>query len=63
MDKIESFQSSLRMVCPFCGGKVDAGYGGQHNAPMVIHTLPYCKEFDELEPDRFLESARIRLSQ
>lgn len=41
--------------CP-CGGRIMAGYGGEHkDVPAVIHSLPPCQKFIEIDdPADFL---------
>lgn len=38
--------------CP-CGGTVHAGFN-MAGEGLVIHSLPYCAEFERLEPDQFM---------
>lgn len=40
--------------CPFCAGKFSASA----EPPAVLHTLPVCAKFTELEVDEFLIAAR-----
>ena len=44
--------------CSFCGGEYTAGFDTDGDG-VILHTLPYCKRFEELDPDRFLEAARL----
>ena len=48
----------IELSCPFCSGFVmaDASEG------KVMHTLPPCSKFDELEPDDFLAAVRKKMS-
>lgn len=39
-------------VCPFCGRRASAGYKG--SAPCVLHAMPQCEKFEQLEPDEYL---------
>jgi hypothetical protein len=48
--------------CPFChrkGGHVTADFDGTSNdaaQPMLLHTLPYCREFSEMSGDEFVQA-------
>lgn len=50
----------VAIKCP-CGGEVQAGYmeGGM---PLLIHTIPTCKTFVMMAPDKYLEWVRKGLS-
>jgi hypothetical protein len=53
----------VRFHCPFClPTKLLVHAGTQDGMPALIHSLPICKEFDELDPDEFLHRARVRYS-
>lgn len=51
----------IDFICPFCGGKVRAGHEVKTEDPVLFHTMPYCKTFEDLSPDLFLEKARKRM--
>jgi hypothetical protein len=53
-----SIQVELEMSCPFCALPVVAGTEND-GTPSLLHGLPMCPLFEELEPDRFLEACRI----
>jgi hypothetical protein len=40
--------------CPFCEGKFSASA----EPPSVLHSIPVCAKFTELDPDKFLVAAR-----
>jgi hypothetical protein len=48
-----SFDAEHFGLCP-CGGEIWVG----RRVPAVIHSLPYCKKFKDLEPDKFLRYVR-----
>lgn len=45
--------------CPFCDGEYYAEL--VDGRCTVVHSMPLCREFDELEVLDFLEAARLRL--
>jgi hypothetical protein len=47
-------------LCPFCGGRVEAGYD-EDGSGLVFHEIPQCKTFDEKNPADFLRSCRERM--
>jgi len=48
-------QIEMEIPCPFCGGKVSAGYTGE--VPTVLHSLPPCDRFLQNEsPIDFLHA-------
>ncbi len=53
----EVFEPELRLVCPFCKLEVLAGHDGRR-APMLMHTVPACSNFETLEIDDFLVECR-----
>jgi hypothetical protein len=49
--------------CPFCLPARNLVRAGVLNGgPALLHELPYCKEYDDLDPDEFLHRARVRYS-
>lgn len=46
--------------CSFCEGRfcVVAETAAESEV-AVVHTMPYCQKFAELDPDRFLQAARL----
>lgn len=44
--------------CPFCAGSVIVS----DNPRAVMHTMPYCKKFDEEDPLVFLRNARVAVA-
>jgi hypothetical protein len=40
--------------CPFCKGQFSASA----EPPSVLHSIPVCVKFTELDPDKFLVAAR-----
>jgi hypothetical protein len=43
--------------CPFCGKGIAASYDDRG---AVMHELPTCERFDDLEPVEFLRAVRER---
>jgi hypothetical protein len=56
------FRAQIRIECPFCNGVADAGEDSD-GLPGVVHTLPTCTQFEQLEPDEYLRAVRLRLSE
>ena len=55
----EAEQLTEEVPCPFCLGKYSgADVDGQG---AVCHSMPMCKEFDELNVLDFLEAARLKI--
>jgi hypothetical protein len=57
-----TFTTAVEAVCPFCQKKFHAGE--EDGVPGIIHEMPPCDTFLELEPDEFLaavnaETARL----
>lgn len=48
--------------CPFCGNLGAAIERTNDGGVGVLHEVPYCKEFDELEPDEYIRAVRQKLS-
>lgn len=46
------------IVCPFCNGQYAALE--TPDSIGVWHSQPFCSQFENLSPDRFMESARLR---
>ncbi len=44
--------------CSFCSGHFTAGQN-DNGAGAIVHSMPPCKKFKRLTPDRFLEAARL----
>lgn len=55
------FRPQVRIKCPFCDGVATAGE--EDGVPTILHTLPPCPSFVELEPDEYLRAVRLRLSE
>lgn len=60
------FQAAVTLKCPFCKGVVSADRGSEEGElperePGVVHTMPTCSKFDELEPDAFLLAVNTEL--
>ncbi len=63
--------STGMISCPFCDGKFEVTTdGGRYetesgqslrNMPVVVHTVPSCRRFDELEAFDFVVAARQRI--
>lgn len=49
-----TFVAVCSTSCPFCGAEVQASDGSKGGEPGVLHGMPMCKKFEELEPDRFM---------
>ena len=47
----------LPVDCPFCGGGLAVG----KNPDSIMHTMPFCKEFDQLEALDFVTAVRRKL--
>lgn len=52
---MNNFQNPGDFRCPFCGGT----YTASMNPPSAMHSVPPCQQFIVLDPDKFLEQARI----
>jgi hypothetical protein len=51
------FHGRIDFLCPFCKGKCFAAL-----EPLsVVHLVPTCPRFDELEPDEFLDEVNTIL--
>lgn len=51
------------MDCPFCGLEIQVG-GIKFEGELVdgvLHELPMCETFEELEPTEFIQAARMML--
>lgn len=46
--------------CPFCGGQYSAGHFGDEREPMLMHTMPFCREYEVMDVADFMEAARIK---
>jgi hypothetical protein len=46
--------------CPFCSGKVEAGFA-ENGDGVVFHDLPPCKMFVDLRPDEFMAAVNKRM--
>ena len=58
VDQPFTIVDGVSFLCPFCGCSVEAGVNSATDMPTVLHMLPTCARFDELEPDEFLAAAR-----
>lgn len=65
-----SFQSNIDFTCPFCKGSVSAGYtvhpekrGEEKKVPAMLHSMPPCAKFNELELDEFLRACRKKMTE
>jgi hypothetical protein len=47
-------QVDVAFTCPFCGKQA----GAVKSPPSVLHAIPYCKKFDELEAADYLKAVR-----
>lgn len=54
-DRLEAINVDVAFPCPFCG----LAAGASANPPTVIHALPHCAKFAELEAADFLRAARL----
>lgn len=49
-------------ACPFCHraeGRITADFEGKSNSvdsPMLLHTLPVCREFERMTGDEFVQA-------
>lgn len=64
---MSTFRPDLARKCPFCGGKFEAGYfstqapsGSVVRSGGVLHSVPHCKTFEDLDPPDFLKAVRLR---
>lgn len=48
----QEMQEIASATCPFCGLPFSAGYVA--GEPAVLHGLPTCEKFNELQIDEFL---------
>lgn len=53
---MKKFQTEIEVKCPFCGGKVAAG----SKPAILVHSLPPCDRFNELDADEFLHQVRLK---
>lgn len=49
--------------CPFCGRSVSVGRDANGQADSVLHGLPTCEKFDQLQPDDFVTAIREELER
>jgi len=49
--------TEIDFVCPFCGRRVDVGHGPSGNG-QILHEMPMCANFEQLEPADYLEFVR-----
>jgi hypothetical protein len=58
------FTPQVAVRCPFCEEKTRAIFvaGEDETGPAILHEMPFCPEFEELEIDAFLIRVRSRLS-
>lgn len=54
--------SGFRFRCPFCGGRATIGTT-RAGYPGVDHTVPFCRQFDTLDPTEFARAVRIELTR
>lgn len=47
----------VEFKCPFCGGKVAA----TKEKGSVVHTVPTCKKFDDLDPIDFMHACNAAM--
>ncbi len=57
MAKVIGFPNELMLRCP-CGGKCDFACEEVTGHKLVIHSLPYCQKFEDMEPDVYLSYVR-----
>jgi len=71
--------TGIKFTCPFCGQSVTAdGAAKVHDllefenprftppqipVPMVLHGMPACQKFLELEPDEYLRAVRLKIAE
>lgn len=53
-------QAEVSFVCPFCGKGCSANSDPRRGAIGVVHGLPMCKKFEELEPQEFMRACNLR---
>jgi hypothetical protein len=56
-----TFKAQVAGVCPFCQKKFQAGKDGDGNSG-IVHQLPICKQFEELDPPEYLRQVRLKYS-
>ncbi len=58
-----TFVAEVTLPCPFCSGTVSADRGNESEGRPggVVHTLPVCKRFNDLEPDAFLVAVNTEM--
>lgn len=63
MKEAEHYTESVSFFCPFCGQMVSTGYVKRidEDVPTVLHAMPPCVQYEEQEPDVFLENARKKM--
>lgn len=60
-DELKAFQPAVEGDCP-CGGSFTVGYARKDGkkTPAILHTVPWCVEFEVLEVDEYLSWLRMR---
>lgn len=51
----------VRFACPFCGLFVDANTNPARGAVGLVHQLPMCSQFRELDPEAFMKACNRRV--
>lgn len=54
----EKVLTTTGFLCPFCGRQA----GASSNPPAVVHALPMCEQFRELEPADYLAAVNKALA-
>jgi hypothetical protein len=58
--RVDTARDLVRFKCPFCKGDASAVETAS-GIPGVMHTMPTCEKFDELEPDDYLHAVNARM--
>jgi len=56
-----TFKAQVGGICPFCKKKFQAGKDADDNSG-VVHELPICKQFEELDIVEYLRQVRLKYS-
>jgi len=59
---VREMRAQLQFLCPFCQRVCSANASEENGMIGVVHTLPTCAQFDDLEPSDFLAATRQRFS-
>lgn len=58
---VSSFQAKVEFKCPFCESHAAIGEDAEGNGG-VLHTVPYCAEFERMNALEYAQSVRYRFS-